>query len=75
MDYSWSFVDTDKLIKQIKEMEEPEELRRVAAVVAARLRLVGVKARFSPATDLSGMSEEELLDAMERLVAELRRRR
>ena len=75
MDYSWTFADTDKLIRQIKEMQNPDELRRVAAVVAARLRGVGVNARFNPATELSGMSDEQLLEVMERVVGELRRRR
>ena len=75
MDYSWSFADTDKLIRQIKEMDNPEELRRVAAVVAARLRGVGVNAKFNPATDLSGMGEDQLLEVMERVVGELRKRR
>ena len=74
MEFSWTFADTDKLIRQIKEMQNQDELRRVAAVLAQRLNAVGVRARFNPSADISQMSNEQILESIEQLAGELRRR-
>lgn len=75
--FSWSFGDIEKVIRQIKEIEEPDELRRIANVTAKQLQAVGVNVRFRSSHEgvqVAQMSNSELLQLIEKAAAELRSR-
>lgn len=76
-EFSWSFGDTEKAIRLIKQIQEPDELRRVANVTAKQLQAVGVNVRFRSSNEgmqVAQMSNGELLQLIETAVVELRSR-
>ena len=77
MEFSWSYGETEKIIRMIKRVDEREQLRRIAKVTAKQLQTVGVQVKFRSAgdgVDVSGMSDGALLALIENAAAELRRR-
>lgn len=77
MEFSWSYGETEKIIRMIKRVDEREQLRRIAKVTAKQLQTVGVQVKFRSAgeeMDMSGMSDGALLALIENAAAELRRR-